>query len=1176
MSDTAPIDRWILSGRLITRSVLEIRTGDTETDQSRPDGKEPGHGEPPKDKVKDENPGILAIDLDANRQPVIPATAMKGRVRAILAEDFGDSQIEAIIRLLGDRPDKRRNPNAPDAQVAQGGSAEFHNLRIVQPDGPAAHRPPVLGKAAIHAGTGTAANRLLRHSRVVPEETVFVFEITVGGAAEDDVALLCHALGRFDGAHDSALGGRKRTGQGRIRLVPGSLLVRRLDIDGIRAWLKDGSDAQWTAHARIVDPPAAPIPRPTAPLPVPLTLAVDGFFLVTGEQPKKKARADGSEEQEAEPRKPRVLRRGGKDYPLLPGESLNGVLRAQAMRIWRTLTGKPDTLEGANIPGPVAELFGSTERRGRLNISDCIGRDPQPLRVHEMVAIDRFHGASSGSQKFNVLAFEAPILCGELRLAAAARGNIRATGKESRADPRLAAALSCEAFGLFALLFRDLAEGELAAGFGTRKGYGRLSLPGDWQQTLIGLAAGLPLDCDPAAGNPTERGRARIARSVAALRAACVRTEGRTDAVPPANAPEPDANPPKPVAQPDSFLNAYHFVPVEDGVAPPGPDGSLDIAYARTDTFGHTPDTARDGHAIYLDGTWSGRVTCRLTTLQPLIVGDRRYAGDSEEDKRKYAVLKPFLLNGEPAIPATSLKGMISAIVESVSGSALRVLDDVTLAVRAGHGKSARRTPLALGSVYPLFTAGSDDRANLLPMAEHRTLITPAERLFGFVPADAPEEKNKDTRIRALAGRLRFSHARLDPAGSGQYLPNPDYKGEAYEGEIVGAGYQRLRELSGPLKDAKPPDGMKNASAALYYRRPGGAAGLIPRDDLVRARPGEVLPQGRKFYLHHAPAGEPWRTMATEEEDRASDPAAGPAASRKTAAKLLARGQDFVFEIAFDNLSAYELGLLLFALKPSRGFRHKLGLGKPIGLGSVEVKPEALHIVDRRRRYAEDDPLSGAQPRDMTASIGAFIAEARQAIARQSPQAVAALLAIGETHGFGGGRPSPMPVVPVPLTHAQFEPVKKGGPIPESETFAWFQTNTRAEGRDGQSLEPIVGDRKAAERALKAGGAMIPPLLANVPHSRPHAQRASPAAPAVTQQHRPAPLPALACTGTVKWFNLAKGYGFIMPDDGGKDVFVHITALQAAGIARLPDGTRVAFGLERQGDRINAVGIRLL
>ena len=52
-------------------------------------------------------------------------------------------------------------------------------------------------------------------------------------------------------------------------------------------------------------------------------------------------------------------------------------------------------------------------------------------------------------------------------------------------------------------------------------------------------------------------------------------------------------------------------------------------------------------------------------------------------------------------------------------------------------------------------------------------------------------------------------------------------------------------------------------------------------------------------------------------------------------------------------------------------------------------------------------------------------------------------------------------------------------------------------------------------------------------------------------------------TGTVKWFNGQKGYGFIQPDDGGSDVFVHISAVERAGMRSLNEGQKVSYELER-------------
>ncbi len=65
-------------------------------------------------------------------------------------------------------------------------------------------------------------------------------------------------------------------------------------------------------------------------------------------------------------------------------------------------------------------------------------------------------------------------------------------------------------------------------------------------------------------------------------------------------------------------------------------------------------------------------------------------------------------------------------------------------------------------------------------------------------------------------------------------------------------------------------------------------------------------------------------------------------------------------------------------------------------------------------------------------------------------------------------------------------------------------------------------------------------------------------------------------TGSVKWFNPDKGFGFIQPEGGGKDVFVYITAVQAAGLSGLNDGQRVSFEVVKERGKEAAANLKLV
>lgn len=68
----------------------------------------------------------------------------------------------------------------------------------------------------------------------------------------------------------------------------------------------------------------------------------------------------------------------------------------------------------------------------------------------------------------------------------------------------------------------------------------------------------------------------------------------------------------------------------------------------------------------------------------------------------------------------------------------------------------------------------------------------------------------------------------------------------------------------------------------------------------------------------------------------------------------------------------------------------------------------------------------------------------------------------------------------------------------------------------------------------------------------------------------------IMATGTVKWFNKKRGYGFVAPDDGDKDVFVHVSAVKSAGLRSLDEGDKISYETIMERDQFVASNIKLL
>lgn len=245
------------------------------------------------------------------------------------------------------------------------------------------------------------------------------------------------------------------------------------------------------------------------------------------------------------------------------------------------------------------------------------------------------------------------------------------------------------------------------------------------------------------------------------------------------------------------------------------------------------------------------------------------------------------------------------------------------------------------GTVYEFFTTndggGELKPTEYLPFNNKRRSISPAESVFGFVEnresKDGANPTDAGQKALAYAGRVRFSHGIWYPKDA-----NPKPYCMPIPLKILDAPKPPSPALYFKMRNHYPQEDQKNGAPSAH----------ISKEDL---NPKKHAPQGRKFYLHKSKENEvPWETRIKEGKDVRF--------KQKAEISPIRAKQEFWFHVDFDNLDAYELGMLLYALAPCPSFRHKLGMGKPLGLGAVRIESVAILGIDRQRRYRQTDPFS--------------------------------------------------------------------------------------------------------------------------------------------------------------------------------------------------------------------------
>lgn len=332
---------------------------------------------------------------------------------------------------------------------------------------------------------------------------------------------------------------------------------------------------------------------------------------------------------------------------------------------------------------------------------------------------------------------------------------------------------------------------------------------------------------------------------------------------------------------------------------------------------------------------------------------------------------------------------------------------------------------------------------DFLPFHAGRRRISPAEALFGFV-------EGRDTDQSKPAIPTQMSYASRVVVNFGRLLPQ--------DRPVLGAPVM-LKELSSP----KPP------CECFYFHQIDGDTRKAWTGPTKTLNLANARANGRKMPLHLNPVqerGEPWKSrlvdqsLITEANVReAIEQKTGPLSrdseetARKNVVTPILPGTKFRFTVEVENVTQAELALLIYCLRPEDTFRHKLGMGRSLGLGTVHIEPTAWIPMDPAQRYRaetfqlfsggldqhhDEDVVAGAGLPQWLANLGeTYGADLRRAL----PRTATALELIGRRPGRDE------PIVASPFL---------GDAPTESEGYAWFMANKKAWARQG--LQPIAAD----------------------------------------------------------------------------------------------------------------------